>query len=475
MRGIGESTRLRLLLVLMGVLQAVFFVLRVRPYGASEHTLLAVVLALTALATVVTAFLPERLWERLSSALDAASATRARALLVLLGAMVVAGLAGVLTQQPFSWDEGPVLWSAEVVASGGPRELFARYRESYWLGPQHPPLVPLLYGAVTALAGSHLKLLRVVDLAFGCGTVLVAFAIAERLYERRTALAAGLLLLASPLFQRIATAATNDMPLTFLFCLALLLGLRLLRDDDARTALLLGLVTGCGLLVKYTMVLVLPVLLALVWCLAEGARTGRPAALDDTAAPPGTTAGALVLLRDAAAGTVLRRHGPVVLAIAGAMLLAWLDHAWSLGILDAQGARLGRLASVTQRSPRWALDALLFKLPAAIGVAWLPWIALGGVAMWYRRAMQDRFVGCWVALVFVPLALTLPDNRYFLPAFPALAIVAAQALVARPRAGARVLLLALALCAITVGFYTQIDLGQRAGVFGPPPGAAGKR
>jgi 4-amino-4-deoxy-L-arabinose transferase-like glycosyltransferase len=328
----------------------------------------------------------------------------------------------------------------------------------------------LLYGAVTAVAGSHLKLLRVVDLAFGCGTVLVAFSIAERLYERRTALAAGLLLLASPLFQRIASAATNDMPLTFLFCLSVLLGLRLLRDDDGRSTVLLGLVIGCGLLVKYTMVLVLPVLLALVWCMAEGApvgTVGRPRS--------GTGAGAFAWLRDTAAGAILRRHAPLVLVIAGTILLAWLDHAWSLGILDTQRARLGRLATVTQRSPRWALDSVLFKLPAAVGVAWLPWIALGGVAMWCRRAMQDRFVGCWIALVFVPLALTLPDNRYFLPAFPALAIVAAQALVARPRAAARVLLLALLLCAITVGFYTQIDLGQRAGVFGEPPGAAGKR
>lgn len=443
MRGIGESTRLRLMLALMGALQAAFFVLRVRPYGAAAHVVLAVVLALTALATLGVTLLPERLAERVSAGLDAASAGRGRALAVLLVLASASGLVGVLTQQAFSWDERAVLWSAEVVASGGPRELFARYGESFWLGPQHPPLVPLLYGAVTAVAGSHLKLLRLVDLAFGCGTVLVAYLITERLYERRTALVAGLLLLASPLFQRIATAATNDMPLTFLFCLAVLLGLRLARDDAGRTALLLGLVAGCGLLVKYTMVLVFPVLLALAWCMADGA--------------------------------LVRRHGPVVLAVAGAMLLAWLDHAWSLGILDLQQQRLGRLAGVTGRNPGWAVDALLFKAPAAIGVAVVPWIALGGVLLWYRRAMQDRFVACWIGLVFVPLALTLPDNRYFLPAFPALAIVGAQALVARPRSCARVLLLALLLGAITVGFYTQIDLGQRAGVFGQRPAATGKR
>ena len=106
------------------------------------------------------------------------------------------------------------------------------------------------------------------------------------------------------------------------------------------------------------------------------------------------------------------------------------------------------------------------KAPAALGVAVLPSVALGAAALFRRRAMQDRFVACWIGLVFVPLLLTLPDNRYFLPAFPALAIVGAQGLVGRPRWSARVLLLALLLCALTVAFYARIDLAQHAGVFG---------
>lgn len=434
MRGLSETTRLRLLLVLMGVLQAGFLAVRARPYGASLHGLLALLLSLTALATLLAAFLPERLADRATALLDAAGATHARALGTLLVLTILAGAAGVVTQQPFSWDEKSVLWSADVVADGGPRGLFARYGENGWLGPQHPPLVPLVYGAVTAVAGSHLKLLRIVNLAFACGAVVAAFLIAERLYERRTAFLAGLVLLASPLFERIATAATNDMPLMFLFLLALLLTVVIERRGGDRLAMLLGVVVGLGLLVKYTMVLVFPVLLALPWC------TGN--------------------LR------IARRHGAVVLAIALAFLLVWLDHAWSLGILGLQQQRLARLATVSQRSPGWAIDALLFKTPAAIGVYVMPWVALGAVAMFHRRAMQDRFVACWIGLVFVPLLLTLPDNRYFLPAFPAVALVGAQALAGRPRWCARVLLLALLLCAVTLAFYARIDLSQHGGVFG---------
>lgn len=433
MGALGESTRLRLLLVLMGVLQAAFLVLRVRPYGASVHALLGVLLALTLVATLVVAFLPQHLDERASALLDAAGATRVRAIVTLLAVAVLAGLAGVLTQQPFSWDERSVLWASEVVAAEGPHGLFARYGENAWLGPQHPPVVPLAYGAITWLAGSHLKVLRIVNLALGCGTVLLAFLVTERLYERRTAVLAGMLLLVSPLFERIATAATNDMPLTFLFCLALLLAIRLEREAGDRLAVLLGLVAGLGLLVKYTMVLVFPVLLALAWCFGS--------------------------LQAA------RRYGPVVLVIAFAMLLAWLDHAWSLGILDAQRTHLGRLAGVARRSPGWLLDALVVKAPAALGVYVVPWVGLGAWGAFHRRAMQDRFVACWIALVFVPLLLTVPDNRYFLPAFPALAILGAQALAARPRWGARVLLLAALLCAITLALYASVDLERRAAIF----------
>lgn len=433
MRGLNETTRLRLLLALMGLLQAAFLVVRAAPYGAAAHGLLAWLLGATALATALVAAAPERAGHALSDLVLRASATRARALGVLLAIALVAGVAGVATQQVFSWDERSVLWAAEVFAAGGPRELFARYGENHWLGPQHPPLVAMLYGAVTSVAGSHLKLLRLVDLAFGCGTVLVVALVGERLFDRRAGFVAALLLLASPLFQRVATAATNDMPLTFLFCLAVLVALRLERTGADRVAVLLGLVIGTGLLVKYTMVLVLPVLLALAWCLGSLARA--------------------------------RRHAPTVLAIAFAMLFVWLDHAWSLGILDAQRARLGHLAGMAQRRPGWALDALLTKTPSALGIYTVPWIALGAVAAFRRRSAADRFVLGWVALVFVPLLLTLPDNRYFLPAFPALLLPAASLLVAEPRATGRVLLLAALLCAISLVFYAHIDLARQAFLF----------
>ena len=434
MRWLTDTVRLRLLLALMGVLEAAFLIVRARPYGADAHPLLLLVVGLTAATTLAIVLVPERTGERLLALLLRATATPARAVVLLLAATLAVGLAGVLTQQANSWDERSVLWAADVFAEGGPAGLFARYGENAWLGPQHPPLVPILYGTVTSLGGSHLKLLRLVNLVFGCGTVVVTYLIFRSFHDRVVALLAALLLLASPLFVRIASAATNDMPLTFLFCLAVLLALRLQRTGSDGTAVALGVVLGLGLLVKYTMVLVLPVLVAIGWSFGSLPR--------------------------------LRRHAPLVLAIAFSFLLAWLDHAWALGILDAQQQRLGRLAGVAWRSPHWVLDALVSKMPAALGVDVVPWIACGALAALRRRAAEDRFVLLWIVLVSVPLLLTLPDNRYFLPAFPALAVLAARMLAGRPRWTAHVLVLALLLCAITTYFYARIDLGRRAFLFG---------
>lgn len=430
---IDDTLQLRLVLAAMALLQAGFLAVRAQPYGEAAHGLLVVLIALTAGAALLVALVPARAGAAALGLLDWIAATRTRALAALLGLTLVAGVASVFTQQPFSWDERSVLWAADVVAEGGAGGLLARYGENAWLGPQHPPLVPLLYGAVTSVLGSHLKLLRLVNLAFGCGTVAVVFLIFEQLHGRRRALVACLLLLASPLFVRVASAATNDMPLTFFFCLAILAAMWLARSDRSLAAVALGLVVGLGLLVKYTMVLVLPVLLALAWYTGTLARA--------------------------------RRHAPVVLAIAASFLLAWLDHAYALGILSTQQERLGRLAGVAWRSPRWAMDALLTKTPSALGVYTVPWIALGALATRRRRTSADRFVLAWIVLVFVPLLVTLPDNRYFLPAFPALAVLGARALLDRPIWLAHVLVLAWLLCAITLAFYARIDLSQRMFLF----------
>jgi hypothetical protein len=430
---LGDRATLALLLLAMAVLQAVFLLIRARPYGGQLLALVAVLSAAGVAGALVAALVPARTATVLLALLQRGAGSRARAVVVLVAVTLAVGIASVATQQPYSWDEEWVMSAVDVFLSGGPSELLARYGENPWLGPQHPPLVPLLYGGVAEIVGPRLKLLRVVNLAFGCGAVVIAFLLLEQLYERATAFVASLVLLASPLFVRIASAATNDMPLTFFFLLALLVALRLERSGRESLAVALGLVIGTGLLVKYTMLLVFPALLAL------GLAFGRM--------------------------SLVRRHAPVVLAISFAMLLVWLEHAYALGILADQRSRMARLATVTVRSPGWALDAVLTKMPAALGVYVVPWIGLGAAGLLRERRVEDAFVLAWIALVSIPLLLTLPDNRYFLPVFPAFALLAARGLLREPAWTVPALVLAWLLCALTLVFYASIDLSQKVFLF----------
>ncbi len=63
-----------------------------------------------------------------------------------------------------------------------------------------------------------------------------------------------------------------------------------------------------------------------------------------------------------------------------------------------------------------------------------------------RRNRSDLSLLVWISAVCLPVLLTLPDPRYFLPAFPALAIAGARGLHRRPDVMGRALVLALAYC-----------------------------
>ncbi|MFM7734589.1 MAG: hypothetical protein ACKPBU_01215, partial [Alphaproteobacteria bacterium] len=90
----------------------------------------------------------------------------------------------------------------------------------------------------------------------------------------------------------------------------------------------------------------------------------------------------------------------------------------------------------------------------------------GGVAAFARSGgASARLLAAWVALVSLPLLVTLPDNRYFLPAYPALSIVAARGAEPLGAERVRVLVLGWLLCAAALAFYAQVDLGDRALLF----------
>ncbi|MBV7338709.1 hypothetical protein KFU94_62925 [Chloroflexi bacterium TSY] len=106
-----------------------------------------------------------------------------------------------------------------------------------------------------------------------------------------------------------------------------------------------------------------------------------------------------------------------------------------------------------------ALETLLTRLPSALGVYAIPIMALGLVAFWKRRGWTEWFILAWIVLIWVPLLLTLPDHRYFMLSFPALALLAAHGLQATSDRMMQVLLLALLYCGGSLYLFVDWSRG----------------
>jgi len=105
------------------------------------------------------------------------------------------------------------------------------------------------------------------------------------------------------------------------------------------------------------------------------------------------------------------------------------------------------------------------RLPSALGVYNLPLLALGGFWLLTRRSRSDWLLILWITAVWLPLMLTLPDHRYFMSSFPALALLIAAGFQLVPRLFDRTALLAILYC--TGSLYLFVDWSRTAQLFVP--------
>ena len=155
-----------------------------------------------------------------------------------------------------------VFAASRIVAEQGLEAFFAQYPTIPWLGSQHPPLVPLLYGGVLRLCGAHIYVIRSVGLMFSIATLCLTYRIGKELYSHHIGLLAACFLISMPFFFRLGTTALLDIPATFFFTLSVYTTLRLLQNPTALLAVVVGLSVGAGLLCRYTVVLIYPVLVS---------------------------------------------------------------------------------------------------------------------------------------------------------------------------------------------------------------------
>ena len=357
-------------------------------------------------------------------------------ILTLCLLVLLVGVVYAYSQRLWPYDEAHNFEAARIVAEQGPGALFADYAKIDWLGRWHPPLTPLLYGFAMRTFGVSLFVARLVPLMMVLGTTVITYYLGRDLYDREVGVLAAFLLISFPLVFRQGTAAMTDVPVMFFFSLGIFLVLRMVRTPSYQLAGVAGLSIGAGLISKYTMLFIYPVLFSLFVTQASFRR--------------------------------LKTHFALVVLISGGILATWLIYAYFSGMLAAFETEL-----VTEFEPgyfvtdahgtMWLINTLLTKLTSALGPYNLPLLILGAWHLVRHRQQPDWILLLWVGVVSVLLIFTLPDHRYFMPTFPALAIIMVRAFKYIRSASERATLLALLLCGGAL--YLFVDWSRTAELF----------
>ena len=403
MRVVERLTKPHILLTSMALLQvlwlAAIWLTGAAPQGSQPKMLTLITYTVVAGATVVV--LPPVFVSKIGQIKNDLVQNEKRLTLSLAAAVLVVAVLYAMVQRVLT-DEAHLLRASRVVAETGLAPFFANYAKIQWLGSQHPPLIPLFFGLVMSLLGTNLFAVRLVSLLFVVATVLLTYYLGAELYDKETGLLAALFLLSFPYFLRMGAAVQTDVPVTLFFTLGLFLTHRLVRKPTFPLSVAVGLSVGAGLLTKYTMVLIYPLILG-YFVIHKSVRR-------------------------------LKFYLVVLSLVLVGLPAIWLVYAYSNGILAAQSKMIISYAGIVTSSQgglRWAMEMLSTRLTSALGMYNFPLIALSGLCLIKIGDKADWFILLWIAVVFLAVTLTMPDARYFMPAFPALGIAMARAGVKR--------------------------------------------
>lgn len=301
-------------------------------------------------------------------------------------------------------------------------------RSGQWLIPHiggepysdKPPLFMWLTAGLYAVTGELRIAFLLPSMLAGLGMLALVHDLARRLWNRRVAVAAGLLLLATVQFTLQARSAQLDALLAFWTTLGLYGLLRhLLLGPDWRWYAAGGFAMGLGIITKG--VGFLPLLLMLPW---GWLRWRRPDALPQVQGRAGQWALAPVAMLLPIACWLV----PMLLAVAHSgepALAAYRDD-----LLFRQTATR-YAATWTHLRPAWyyLLEVIPWAwLPATVALPWL-------VPAWQRR-LRRADARYWLLLGFVVAVVAFftasPGKRdvYLLPALPAFVLAAAPLLAA---------------------------------------------
>lgn len=254
------------------------------------------------------------------------------------------------------------------------------------------PLMPAIYGLAFSLLGEARAVTQALTTLMFAGATVLTFHIGKELWDEEIGLAGGAMLLASPYLLTQIPLMLVDVPTMFFFALAVYAIVLACRKGAARWIVAAALATSAAALVKYS---TWPLLSAIPFIAAASLRAREPKAL--------ARAGAVALLAGAVVAAVLLAHRDTTLS--------------QLSLLR------GYQASGLRRWGESHVSTFLFQIHPFLTLAALASLVR---ALWLR---DWKFaVVLWPPLLLA--GLDVQRIRYWIPAFPMLALMAAFGLQA---------------------------------------------
>ncbi len=428
----------RSLILTMAMFQLLWLIMIAVTGTSTKYDTILSVAIFSVTATFAVIILPDRAIPKLRDLKGQLLRSEKRSLFFLCLAALSVGFLYALSQNQWI-DEQASLKAAKIIVSDG---LPAAYHRVGWLGEQHPPLFSLVFAFTLKLPGPDLLLMRMASVLFLAGTVVVTYFLGRELYSREIGYLAAILLLSFPLVLRLSAAAMMDIQLTFFFSVSLLLLARLSKAPSYWLACGIGVVIGLGLLTKYIMVFVFLVLF-LYFLFFTNFRKITSYLL--VTAVVSMYIFAIWLLYANQQGILAVQFQKILNFTGSFHLVKDLGESAVSAPLaaEAEAERMAPEEQMQEGILRLGLESLFTRLPSSLGVYHAPLILFGLFYLLKRQKTVDLMLLLWIGGVSLALFLTLPDHRYFLPIFPAIAIAIAHVLFRFPDYAERAVLLSL--------------------------------
>lgn len=355
-----------------------------------------------------------------------------RAPVAVFGGLAAVWIVVALVMIPWN-DERSNIDAARYLASSG-IESYLRNLATVndWLGPHHPPFLPLVYGAIFGAFGFHLAAGRIFAVACSLATAVVAYRWIAARHGRPLALATLAMTPTLPVVAFAGTAAILDAPFWLLFTLALVAFDRFLQTGARRDALVVGIWTAIACMARYNAVLLPPVYLAIVAIVPAY----RP---------------------------FLRRASTWIVVFTPALLvLPWIAYSAATGTLAVQATRIASFvltAFIPEGGAFYLRQYIAPLVPFMVGLFNAPLWINGAIRSWRDPDVAPARVVVVAACAYATLlAVTLPNPRYLLAVGALLAFLAAREVLdieEREGRGAHALVYVLGWAALHVAVVLQ--------------------